>query len=213
MTPKFSEAVDPLILYVVELLDKISANESPDPEEVRVQVRGRLDEAESRLGQTKEWELAKYALVAWLDELLIEAPWEGRSWWEEKSLEFDVFNTRDRFTEFYHRAEQAAELSKKDALEVFYVCAVLGFRGIYRDPSAGVLAENLRLPPTLEAWAKRAAIAIQLGQGVPPIIESPRPAVGAPPLEGKFLLIGAGIALISLSAVLTGMLLWWAEIT
>ncbi len=208
MTPKFSEAVDPVILYIVELLDRISANESPDPEEVRVQVRGRLDEAESRLGQTKEWELAKYALVAWIDELLIEAPWDGRRWWEEKSLEFDVFNTRDRFTEFYHKAEQAAELSKKDALEVYYVCVVLGFRGIYRDPSAAILAEQLRLPPTLEAWAKRVALAIQLGQGVPPIIESPRPATGAPPLEGKFLLIGAGLAGISLSAILIVMILF-----
>jgi type VI secretion system protein ImpK len=208
MTPRFAEAVDPIFLYVVDLLDRIGASETLDPSEERMQIRSRIDRAESRLGQSPDWELAKYALTAWIDEVLIEAPWEGRRWWEEKSLEFDLFNTRDRFTEFYHNSTKAAELSKKDALEVYYVCVVLGFRGIYRDPSAALLADQLQLPPTLDAWAKKAALAIHLGQGVPPILEAPRPATGAPPLEGKFLLIGAGLGGVVLSFILMAMILW-----
>jgi type VI secretion system protein ImpK len=208
MTPRFAEAVDPIFLYVVDLLDRIGASESLDPSAERLQIRSRIDRAESKLGQSPDWELAKYALTAWIDEVLIEAPWEGRRWWEEKSLEFDLFNTRDRFTEFYHRSTKAAELSKKDALEVYYVCVVLGFRGIYRDPSAALLADQLQLPPTLDAWAKKAALAIHLGQGVPPILEAPRPATGAPPLEGKFLLIGAGMGGVVLSFILMAMILW-----
>jgi type VI secretion system protein ImpK len=208
MTPRFAEAVDPIFLYVVALLDRIGAAEELDPSEQRLQIRNRIDRAESKLGQSPDWELAKYALVAWIDEVLIEAPWEGRRWWEEKSLEFDLFKTRDRFTEFYHKAAQAGELSKKDALEVYYVAVVLGFRGIYRDPSAAILAEQLQLSPTLEVWAKKVALAIHLGQGVPPILEAPRPATGAPPLEGKFLLIGAGLGGVVLSSILAAMILW-----
>ena len=99
------------------------------------------------------WELAKYALVAWIDDVLIEAPWPGRDWWENNSLEFAYFNTRDRATQFFKRAKQAAQLTRRDALEVFYVCVILGFRGLYAMPEAAFLADQLDLPPDLESWA------------------------------------------------------------
>jgi type VI secretion system protein ImpK len=67
---------------------------------------------------------------------------------------------------------------------------VLGFRGLYRDPlAAAALAEPRQLPPDLEAWAKQTGMAIQLGQGRPPISDDSQPIRGAPPLEGASMLV------------------------
>jgi type VI secretion system protein ImpK len=207
MTPQFAHAVDRIFLAVLGLLDRIGRNEPLVPAEERVRIRAALDHAESQLGQSPEWQLSKYALVAWIDDVLIEAPWEGRQWWEENALEVEIFNTRDAFTAFYTKAVEAATLPQKNALEVFYVCVVLGFRGLYRDSSAVVMADQLRLPPDLAAWTKQTALAIRLGQGRPPITEAPRPGDGAPPLEGKFALVGATLLSVILAAF-TAILGW-----
>jgi hypothetical protein len=71
------------------------------------------------------------------------------------------------------KGKEAASLASKDALEVFYVGVVLGFRGLYRDPTAAaILAEPRGLPLDLETWAKQTSMAIQLGQGRPQISEA-----------------------------------------
>jgi type VI secretion system protein ImpK len=174
------------------LLDRIGRDESPPVKEERLRIRGWIDQAEAILGQRPDWQLAKYALVAWIDDLLIEAPWEGRSWWKENALEVEVFNTRLRNEQFYVKAREALSLPQKDALETFYVCVVLGFRGMYRDPvAAAALAEPRQLPADLDTWARQMSMAIQLGQGRPPVSEASEPIEGAPPLDGPFLLIWA----------------------
>ncbi len=138
MTPDFAIAVDPVFLHVLGFVDRISQGENPPPREERQTVQNFLRQAEAQLGQRQDWELAKYALVCWIDDLLIEAPWEGRNWWKENALEVEAFNTRVRATEFFVKANNASNLTRRDALEVFYVCVVLGFRGLYRDPQGGV---------------------------------------------------------------------------
>ena len=207
MTPQFAQAVDRIFLAVLGLLDRIGRNEPLVPSEERIRIRATLDHAESVLGQSPEWQLSRYALVTWIDDVLIEAPWEGRQWWEENAMEVEIFNSRDAFTAFYTKAVEAATLTQKNALEVFYVCVVLGFRGLYRDSSAVVMADQLRLPPDLAAWTKQTALAIRLGQGRPPITEAPHPGDGAPPLEGKFALVGATLLCVILAAV-TAILGW-----
>jgi type VI secretion system protein ImpK len=203
MTPEFALAVDPVFLYVLGLLDRIGKGESPPPDDERTRIRGWLHQAEGRLGQSNDWQLAKYALVAWIDDVLIEAPWDGRVWWKEKALEVEIFNTRLREKQFYDKAVEASSLPRKDALEVFYVCVILGFRGIYRDPAkaanlVAALGGAAELPADLESWARQTAMAIRLGQGLKSIGEGGNPVEGAPPLEGPFMLVWA---------VLTGVIL------
>lgn len=206
MTPRFSKAVDPIFLHVLALLERIGRGEQPSSKDERLWIRGLIDQAEGQLGQGAEWQLAKYALVAWIDDLLIEAPWDGRSWWKENALEVEIFNTRLRNEQFYVKAKEASSLPQKDALEVFYVGVVLGFRGLYRDPAAAAaLAEPRQLPPDLETWAKQTSMAIQLGQGRPPISDASQPIAGAPPLEGPQMAVWSaflGVILATFIAIL-----------
>ena len=115
-------------------------------------------------------------------------------------LEFAYFKSRERATQFFLHAKEAAQLSSRNALEVFYICVVLGFRGLYALPDSSFLAEQLELPSDVEAWAKRTSRALQLGVGRPPITDSLRPGDGAPPLEARFALVGASMIGLILTA-------------
>src|SRR5947209_13972033 len=70
----------------------------------------------------------RYALACWLDELLIlNSPWSAA--WNERKLEAALYGTNDRAWKFWEQAELAAARPTTDALEGFFLCVVLGFRG------------------------------------------------------------------------------------
>ena len=200
MSPDFSAAVDPIFLYVLDLLERISRSENREADEEMERIRNKFRDAEAQLGQTQEWEHAKYALAAWIDDVLIEAPWSGQNWWENNSLEFGNFKTRERATLFFLNAKEAQKMAQRDALEVFYVCVVLGFQGLYVLSESKLLAEELDLPTDLESWAKRIGSSIQLGQGRARMVDAPRVGAGAPPLTGKYALVSAWLTTAVLAA-------------
>lgn len=205
MNPKFASAVDPIFLQVLDLLEKIERNEQLEPEAEHQHLQHLFREADAKLGDRTGWDLARYALASWIDEVLIEAPWSGRDWWVNNLLEFAFFKSRERATRFFLKAEEASQLKSPDAYEVFYLCVVLGFYGLYILPEATFLADNLRLPPTREQWAQHAQRRIQLGQGRPPLQMEVEPGEGAPPLEGRYALLSAvlaGVVLLAFAVVL-----------
>jgi type VI secretion system protein ImpK len=134
MNDRLANRVYPTILYVLDLLDRINGRKPggvPDPNVERPKLKqyvGQLDSGKS----TREDELAKAALVYWIDEVLINAPWPHQKFWENHTLEFEYFNTLDAAYLFYEQAKTAKSLSPADALETFYICVALGFLGVYR---------------------------------------------------------------------------------
>jgi type VI secretion system protein ImpK len=209
MTPKFAQAIDPVMLHVLGLLERIGRDERPSPADERLRIRGLIDQAEALLGANDQWKLGKYALAAWTDEMLVDAPWDGRDWWSNNVLEMELFSSRECYDRFYILAKEASSLPTRDALEVFYICVVLGFRGLYRDPefSASTI-QALGLPPDVEAWARQAAMSVRLGQGRPQLTGKKRDLVGAPPLRGRYFALWSGLALAMAATVLAVMWLY-----
>lgn len=205
MTPNFAQAIDPVFLYVFDLLDRISRGDRVTPEQERLKLHGRLDVMERSIEAKADAELARYAITCWIDEVLcLDAEWSNaqKEWWQSNTLEWERFNTMDRHDRFYLRAREASSLFQKDALEVFYVSVVLGFRGLYRDPSrAAGLAQQYQLPPELETWIQQTGELIRLGQGQPPISREMVPIEGAAPLDGALSLLWASLAALVLVAV------------
>lgn len=186
MTPKLALAVDPIFLHVLDLIDRVNLGESISPQDERLRIRTLIDQAEAVAGADHEWELAKYALVSWIDEMMVDAQWDGREWWSNNVLEMELFSTRACSERFYLRAKEAAASASREALEVYYVCVVLGFRGVYHEPNmAAIFAETHGLPTDLDTWAYQTAMSIRLGQGRPPIDAPAREVSGAPPLETR----------------------------
>lgn len=115
----------------------------------------------------------RYALVCWLDEIFIlDSPW--KSDWSELSLEVALYGTRDRSFKFWDQARRAEARPETDALEVFFLCVMLGFRGDLSDA-----------PDRLKTW--RDGTEAHLAQGQEREWPGPvevQPAINVPPLTG-----------------------------
>ena len=78
---------------------------------------------------------ARYALACWLDELFVlDSSWGAL--WNEHKLESRLYGGNDRAWRFWDQARAAAQRSP-DALEVYFLCVMLGFTGEFdADPTA-----------------------------------------------------------------------------
>lgn len=198
MNPEFASVIDPIFSATLQLESRIADKAKVIASDERAGLLRKIDEAEAKLGNIQDWQLSKYALCAWIDAKLIEAPWNGSGWWKDNCLEVKYFGRRDAHEDFFKRAADANSLSRKDALEVFYIAVVLGFKGFYGDHDASYaasMAQSLRLPESLEAWCREVARSLQLRQGRPQIQERVQAGGSARPLTGRTTL--AAFALVS----------------
>lgn len=232
MTPEFAKPVDAVFSQVLRLLERIARGENPSPQDEHARIRAAIENAEAAIGKSAEWRLAKYALVSWIDEMLVNATvggpqsgiasngnaagagasavaWQGSDWWNNNVLEREFFHKRERSKDYYLHANEAHQQGARNALEVFYLGVVLGFVGFYaRTPEdvRSIAAEN-EFPDTIQKWAERTSAAIR---------KSPRPTLtagaplgpGAPPLSGQALLVSSSMVLAALVVLVAGGLLY-----
>lgn len=205
MTPAFAQEVDPILAYVLDLLERIDKQDDVDPADERARIRDEIARAEARLGKSREWQLAKYALVYWVDEVLCSANWAGAEWWINNVLEFELFGTHDRALLFFTDADDAKQPEVgRDALEVFYLCVLLGFRGIYLRAQESMFDEEKAKrgwPEKLEDWVT------DIGRSIKANTRSGGSASGtvagaAPPLAGQSMMLASMLTAAVLGAVL-----------
>lgn len=77
---------------------------------------------------------AKYALVAFIDELALHQEWQDRLLWMVKPLQVELFGEHLAGEGFFKRLEQLRQHPQRniDTLEIYYICLELGFAGIYQ---------------------------------------------------------------------------------
>lgn len=192
MRPEFASRIDPIFLSTMQYVERMEHNERLVAADVRATIEKKLDDAELALGNNQEWQLSKYALCALIDALFIAAPWNGKGWWKDNCLEKKYFGDRLAHEAFFQHAIEASGLARKDALEVYYLSVILGFRGFYGDSNVSYKQdwiEKLRLPPTIEGWCSQVARGLQLRQGRPGIQDSIQVGSGARPLSARAQLI------------------------
>src|SRR5262245_49188506 len=81
-------------------------------------------------------EMAKFALVGFLDETILQSSWALRDLWAGNPLQLQYFNEFNAGEEFYTKLESlrnADDPKKLDILEVYFLCLALGFKGKYAD--------------------------------------------------------------------------------
>jgi type VI secretion system protein ImpK len=199
MTDAFADLVGPIFRYGIELQQGFDRGEHPPLAEVREKALALLADAERRATGSSQaahdFALARYALVYWLDEVLINSAWQHSIEWGQHILEWDLFRERLRAERFYERAQDAEALAGTDPLETFFLAVALGFRGRHADAGPG-----------LQRWADRAYARIAAGSQQPErfLPDEVREGTVGPlrPLPGKTLLLGVSI-LVSATALVT----------
>jgi type VI secretion system protein ImpK len=104
----------------------------PAPAVLRNQLLGLLDAvSQSAAGQQaagSDLDAARFALTAWLDEVISVSGWQGSVEWEREPLQLALFGTRRAGVEFFDRLNKLRP-ENAAALEVFFHCLALGFQG------------------------------------------------------------------------------------
>jgi type VI secretion system protein ImpK len=139
-----------------------AARDLPPPDVLRQRIIGMLDELarEARQQEVDETAIghARYALAAHIDEQILRSTWPGRPQWMSQPLQLTLFGENTAGEGFFTRLDALMkDEAKRDALEVYYLCLVMGFEGRYAmSPDADAL------PGVVETVARA------LGRGLPP---------------------------------------------
>jgi type VI secretion system protein ImpK len=187
MRTETAELVSPILRQGLRLQERLRRGEKLDLRQEQAELRKLFQTSRGALGtapapSTEESGDAflgvRYPLACWLDEVFIldpQSPWKAE--WRDQTLEFALFRRRDRSFLFWEQARLAEARGDADALEVFYLCVMLGFRGDLREDPGG-----------LHDW--RESVEAILGRGwsadwtgKPP--ELPLPETNVPPLRAR----------------------------
>jgi type VI secretion system protein ImpK len=144
MTKTLRNIIQPVIMAALDLKDRVDRGEPVNMENEQARLRALLqsDIEAKRLveygGDGMNYLGARYALVAWIDELFILYTSLGDQW-RKRSMEVDVYGgTANRAGRFWEQAEMAqkGKSASLDAIEVYFLCVMLGFRGrLLNDPA------------------------------------------------------------------------------
>lgn len=139
------------------------------------QELGSLEELRDRLKKSlKSWEqdcrradvpqkdinLAKFALVAFIDETLIASNWSEKETWTAAPLQAELFNRSDAGREFFVLIEQLRKSRQPHpgVLQVFYLCLALGFEGQHQDEPRELQTLLEALQPEIAGSAETPAV-------------------------------------------------------
>jgi type VI secretion system protein ImpK len=115
-----------------------------DPATMRAKVKdllSRLDSKGRSAGiEYEQLEAAKFALVAFLDEAVTGIEFADKDSWLSSPLQMELYNRYDAGEEFFKRLQSLRQRPQANlqALEIYYLCLVAGFKGKYHhtDPEA-----------------------------------------------------------------------------
>jgi type VI secretion system protein ImpK len=109
--------------------------ELPACETMKRRVFAMFETLKSRANQTgispTDLDDVRYALAAYLDEVVQYTDWSGKAEWARRPLQAVLFSEAKAGATFFQRLQEVRRRSQA-ALEIYYLCMVLGFMGEHR---------------------------------------------------------------------------------
>ncbi|HEY3255309.1 MAG TPA: DotU family type IV/VI secretion system protein, partial [Polyangiaceae bacterium] len=138
-----------------------TAMDLPGAAELRARAIGMLDAmvTQGRTAGIADAELveARYALVAFIDEQVLKSTWSGRTEWMSQPLQLISYREYTAGENFFVRLRSHLQSGSRPlAIEVYYLCLALGFRGAY-----GVTGETAAITSYFDATRR------ELGKRLP----------------------------------------------
>lgn len=135
-----------IITYVSYLL-KSAAAKPLAYDQVRADIKRliKLSEAclENGTVSREDYDHARFAVFAWIDEAIMRSAWDGKSHWQREQLQRLYYQTADAGEIFFDRLNALGH-HQRDVREVYYLCLALGFTGQYCNEGDEYLLEQLK---------------------------------------------------------------------
>ncbi len=135
------------VFAAVLLFRDAPEGERPSTGELRSQLFGLVDafakSSQASAAPPSDVEEARFALVAFIDEIVSTSGWRGAAEWEREPLQAQLFGTSRAGVEFFTRLDRLRP-DNAAALEVYFYCLALGFQGDYagRDGDRAALIQR-----------------------------------------------------------------------
>jgi type VI secretion system protein ImpK len=91
----------------------------------------------------EDYDLARFAVFAWIDETIMGGSWEGRGQWQGEQLQRRYFQTSDAGELFFQKLNTIGP-HQNHVREVYYICLALGFTGQYCNQGDDMLLDQLK---------------------------------------------------------------------
>ncbi|MBW2265838.1 MAG: DotU family type IV/VI secretion system protein [Deltaproteobacteria bacterium] len=122
-----------VIAYVAYFL-KTVASKQPPFDQVKADIQRLMGETEESRRQgafsQEDYDLARFAICAWVDEVILGSSWNERNKWQGEQLQRLYYQTSDAGEMFFDRLN-AIGPHQRDVREIYYLCLAMGFAGRY----------------------------------------------------------------------------------
>jgi type VI secretion system protein ImpK len=137
---------------------------------------------------------ATYAIVALLDEILVQTDWPGREAWQASTLQFGYFRENTAGEGFFHRLEiLLREPRRAHVLLIYFHCLALGFQGRF------AVSGRAGLPALVESVGTQLTSALRSCDGLAP--NPIPPDVGRTLLSPQAPLVRVAVGLLGVAIV------------
>ena len=144
---RLSDCFVQLIAYTAMVI-RPEGGGSASFEQVEADIRRLITESEAACQQggfsSADYDLARFAVFAWIDETILSSQWEGKTRWLGAQLQRHYYNTADAGKLFFERLNTIGP-HQLDVREVYYICLAMGFTGQYCNEGDDYLLEQLKL--------------------------------------------------------------------
>ncbi len=135
-----------LVAYVTYLMENVSGRQA-SYEQVKTDINhlvGKSQDCFHRSSRPQEdFDLARFAVFAWIDETVLNSTWPDKGRWQSEQLQRIYYQTTDAGELFFERLNRLGP-QQVEVREVFYLCLALGFTGRYCNPGDEFLLEQLK---------------------------------------------------------------------
>jgi type VI secretion system protein ImpK len=135
-----------LVAYVTYFL-KTVATRQPPFDQVKADIQRLISESDECLNEgafsQEDYDLARFAVFAWADEVILSSPWNEKTRWQGEQLQRLYYQTADAGEVFFERLNTIGP-HQRDVREVYYLCLAMGFMGRYCHEGDEYLLEQVR---------------------------------------------------------------------
>lgn len=143
---RISDCFMEIIAYAAFVARSEAAGQPPF-EQVKATMQRLIAQSESMLEKHQfsheDYQAARFAVFAWVDETFMASNWEGKRQWQREQLQRLYYQTADAGEHFFDRLNSLGP-HQRDVREVYYLCLALGFTGQYCNPGDDFMLDQLR---------------------------------------------------------------------